>query len=155
MDSKTNNLKPESNIIPDFVSEWMEKKKKRHDNSLWSAISDLTKGDRLEDKEVQKWIFGSKTVKEMNKKEDLITNAWINGYEVDNSFEVKKGDWVIARDESVFDIRIVEDCNIGLNEPDAGILLVNQIRDESYVRADIEDFYNKYRLFVKKENVEI
>lgn len=135
---------PEKVVIPKFVADHIQMQKGL-DESLLRALGLI----KLSGTELINWI-------NQDGNDELFCRAWLDEkYEVSQKFDVKEGDWVIGRDKNSHDIRVVEACDIDVEDEFAGILLVNGIEDEYYCISELDEFYKKYRLFVKKENLEV
>ena len=134
---------PKMVIIPKFVADHIEMLKESGE-SLLCTLGLMKLGGA----ELINWI-------NQDGNDEIFCKAWMDGnYTVSPKFDVKEGDWVIDRDAHSHDIRVVEACDIDVDDEFAGILLVNGIMDEYYGISELDEFYKKYRLFVKKENLE-
>lgn len=134
---------PKKVIIPKIIADHIQMTKESGE-SLLRALGSI----KLSGTELINWI-------NQDGNDELFCRAWLDeSYEVSQKFDVKEGDWVIGRGEHSHDIRVVESCDIDVDDEFAGILLVDGIRDEYYGISELDEFYKKYRLFVKKENLE-
>lgn len=139
--------------VPKFVADWINHCKQnatlteclegKYERSNGVTV---TPDDKLFD-----WI-----AKDEN--DELTAKAWLFGYEVQevSRFQVSKGDLVIRKGPNEAKIHIVEAIS------DDSILLVNGVRDEFYATDDeggpdndLDYFYSNFRLFAKKENLEV